>query len=211
MRSIWESKKFKSEIIVGILGACLFTWLLDPSMRFLWNFTKDNASSWAENLQERAIQSAAMGQRNWVDTIMFSMIWLIGIMTMGILIAFFIIMIRRSKKDPELAEKMDGELLQKVYPFIASKWFLTVLALLFFYESYVGLRGVFIAGVDLQLVTSFNQRLTAIAPYIEPIEEKKLRSLWALMRNRKDFEQINKQIEGHAKEAGIKLPQPMLQ
>ena len=65
---------------------------------------------------------------------------------------------------------------------------------------------LFTAYADLQLNTSFNQRLRVIAPYIDDQQEELFVSKWSRMSNRKDFELINREIEGIAVQKHLTLP-----
>ena len=71
---------------------------------------------------------------------------------------------------------------------------------------YISLKALFLASTELGLNASFNQQLNAIIPYIDAAEEKRLKSAWALMRNRSDYVKINSQIAKHAEDARIDLP-----
>ncbi len=70
---------------------------------------------------------------------------------------------------------------------------------------------IFSAYADLQLNTSFNQRLNVLAPYIEEHDVKVLKSKWALMQNRADFEEINNYMETLAINKEIVLPKKLLE
>ena len=63
---------------------------------------------------------------------------------------------------------------------------------------------------DLQLNTSFEQRLTILAPNINDLEFKEFEAAWALMQSRKDFEAINNRMENTAKKYGVILPPNLL-
>jgi hypothetical protein len=69
---------------------------------------------------------------------------------------------------------------------------------------------MFRASLDLQLNASFNQRVTVLAPYIDLHQEKLLKSKWALMESRKDYEEVSVYLEKLAKSKNVKLPRPLL-
>jgi len=54
--------------------------------------------------------------------------------------------------------------------------------------------------------TSFNQRLTIIAPSLSDNEQKVLKAQWASMRNRRAYEVIVSSIEKIANDKKIELP-----
>ena len=68
---------------------------------------------------------------------------------------------------------------------------------------------MFFAIADEQLNASFYQRLDALGPYMSDQEERQLRSSWALMENRAQYNQINSHLEEFAPKAKIKIPEPL--
>ncbi|UOU98036.1 hypothetical protein MUU74_16265 [Chryseobacterium daecheongense] len=66
------------------------------------------------------------------------------------------------------------------------------------------------AYADLNLNTSFNQRLNVLKPYIDSDQEELLISKWALMKNRNDFNKINKEMEDLAKKNKVILPENLI-
>jgi len=65
--------------------------------------------------------------------------------------------------------------------------------------------------VRFQLVSSFNQRLTVLSPYITQQQEKEIKSKWATMHGRKDYLDINETMEDYAKQSSITLPRKKLE
>jgi hypothetical protein len=82
-------------------------------------------------------------------------------------------------------------------------------AILFLFVSYRLLRLNFLAYVDTQLNASFWQRLDAISPHVDSVEERRLRSQWALMTNREDYDRIKQRLEELATAAQVSLPKPL--
>ena len=66
------------------------------------------------------------------------------------------------------------------------------------------------AFVDLQLNTSFEQRLTVLNPAISEQEEEGLRATWASMRDRQDYLDLKGQMDRMAALNEIELPEPLL-
>lgn len=54
--------------------------------------------------------------------------------------------------------------------------------------------------------STFQQRINAIAPYIDEQKEEELKSKWALMHSRNDFDMLDKEIELVAKGNKLALP-----
>jgi predicted PurR-regulated permease PerM len=63
---------------------------------------------------------------------------------------------------------------------------------------------------DLQLNTSFQQRLRVLSPKIGDLETKNLQASWALMESKEDYEKIVRQMEELAKENNIELPKLLI-
>jgi hypothetical protein len=63
--------------------------------------------------------------------------------------------------------------------------------------------------VDLQLNTSFNQRLTVLAAVVPDETVKSLRADWAQMTSRKDYLALNTRIEQLASEKAVSLPKAL--
>jgi len=218
MKLSFNERGLQRELAVGLIGACLFAYFFDPLVKFAWNSLSKSASFFAEAIQDSALRNAAFGQRNWIDA-MFVVCSITAGLTVYLLFSVFRYRVdKRAERNNHFDEGLgftDEENLRrhiatlnksKLFTFLDGMPF-RILAMFFLIG--IGLWFAFLTYVDLQLNTSFNQRVAAIAPYIEPIEEKKLRSLWALMETQKDYSVINKQIEAYAIKAGIRLP-PLL-
>lgn len=57
-----------------------------------------------------------------------------------------------------------------------------------------------------RMIASFNQRMAALGPAISDDEEEMLRSRWARMKSRADFEAINTDMELYATRDSLMLP-----
>lgn len=197
-----DKRVFWYSVIASVVASIAFSWLLEPMTRGLWNFASDSASSWLTNLQNVAFMNAALGKRDWATVSIFfvfsSLTWAVAF---GAIIGMYL-----SRK---LAENPDGPIgrLRK------SPWRERIVATTFVLWITLGLyqwaHMCFMFYVDLQLNASFSQRLEALGPYIDQIDEKKLRSAWALMKTREDYEKINGQIDALSKRAGVDLPPPL--
>ncbi|HEX9513632.1 MAG TPA: hypothetical protein VF939_24240 [Puia sp.] len=62
----------------------------------------------------------------------------------------------------------------------------------------------------IELNLSFDQRLTAVAPFLTENEEKLIKSKWATMQEEKDFQAINTELENIAQKNNIKLRENLL-
>jgi hypothetical protein len=64
--------------------------------------------------------------------------------------------------------------------------------------------------VNLQLDTSFRQRLTVLAPALSEMEIRQLEASWAGMRSQGDYNAIVARLEGIARARGVVLPKPLI-
>jgi hypothetical protein len=67
-----------------------------------------------------------------------------------------------------------------------------------------------LAYTNLQLYTSFRQRLTVLAPKITEQEYKELQASWASMRSRTDYEAVTEEMNRLAQEHNIVLPELLM-
>lgn len=76
------------------------------------------------------------------------------------------------------------------------------------YCTFVLISGymIFQQYAQLQLNTSFAQRMHAIAPVLSEQQEEEMWAEWATMRTRTDYERINHKIETYAKARSVALP-----
>ena len=194
-----DKKVFAYSLIAGTLTSALFAWFLQPTAEWVWRVASSSASSFFIELQNAAILSAALGKRDWVSVILlfaFGCIFTglsLGALTARLAFNYFEVKITKVKESTKETTKF----IKLIY------WLFSLLLILFLYAL---LKITFIAFVDLQLNTSFEQRLNAIGPYITIDEEKQLRSNWALMKSRSDYEKIKNKLEAKANMASINLP-----
>jgi len=62
---------------------------------------------------------------------------------------------------------------------------------------------------DLQLNTSFQQRLKVLAPALSDLQMKEFEAAWASMQTRADFLAIQLRMERAATQHNIVLPKPL--
>lgn len=214
-----KDKEIRKGIISSIIASLIFLIFFQPILGFIWNIlTKISIITYTGYI-DNIYKNAALGQRNWLGfLILFFFLSLIFTLITIFLMQFRAKLSRLYKdKELDLIEKEEDKLKflkdkqQSVSKIIAPlvnhynkfKIFFFIyqtLILLFFGDT------LFKAYADLQLNTSFNQRLTVIAPYIETQKEEELKSSWASMKTRKDFDELNNTIENIAKSSNVKLP-----
>jgi hypothetical protein len=65
-------------------------------------------------------------------------------------------------------------------------------------------------GNAMQLNRLYMWKMVILAPYITTKEEKELRAMWALMKNKNDYQQINRKLDSLAQMNDVVLPEPSL-
>jgi hypothetical protein len=204
-------------VIISITGSALFVWLLDPFTRWMLQAATDRAGAWRVILRDQAFSSAARGAPITAIWMTYATIEYVFLCLSFIGLLFFIVFIVLSLRPRDQLSVPIGELWtaferSTLVNFARSIRVLRVLAVLMILAllatSYKSVKSLFFAVAELRLNASFNQRLNAIMPYIDAAEEKRLKSAWALMRNRADYLRINAQIAKHAENVQIALPKP---
>jgi uncharacterized ion transporter superfamily protein YfcC len=65
---------------------------------------------------------------------------------------------------------------------------------------------IWLATESSRKLTAFNQHLNVLSPYITEMKRKELISKWSLMKNKKDYDEIYREIYEIAKNNNIILP-----
>ena len=189
-------KIFAYSVVTSIVASIIFSWCVAPLTQWLWHVSTSNALSWFTTQQNNIFENAALGKRDWVVTLMF----------------FFAI-------SAYFGLGM-GAILSMSFGSLFEKWFanqkfkkvqIVVVVVLFVYLGFDLAKTGFGAYADLQLNASFSQRLDALGPYMETIDERDLKSQWAMMKTRQDYERINKRLDELATKAKISLPKALYQ
>ncbi|WP_045392106.1 hypothetical protein [Vibrio rotiferianus] len=200
-----SKKVFMWSIIAGLIASILLSYVLEPFSIWLWRLLSDSASSWALDIQNSAIQNAAMGIRPWVSAVSFvatinTIAWLFLALS-TLFVVRSIVIKSNGKPNTESEATRDRTKFMRFLPYIG-----IVNALFFIYFS---LKISFLVYVDLQMNASFSQRMMAIKPYITQKQHDILYSSWALMSSPEDYKNINSQIDKFGEVADIKLPTVM--
>jgi hypothetical protein len=212
-------KNLKSGILSSLIGTLIFLILLKPLGNFLWNLVKLISAKWYYGFSNSIYSNAALGHRNWIDVylIILGSTIIMGIYFLGLRLLkdkIEEISIREAKSDQE-KKKL---LLNREKSLRRIRWRIKYLSKPIYYFSYVyfflflvaNLNLMFKTYTDLQLNTSFNQRLDVLAPYIESKDYSMLKSKWALMKSREDYELIISETDELALKNNIKLPELLL-
>ncbi|MFQ6599305.1 hypothetical protein [Flavobacterium sp. C3NV] len=157
--------------------------------------------------------NAALGQRNWIDFLSFSLLVYIIIYSLlkkSLKINEMINDIKIERQEKSEIKKRENQILKnyKAKAFLERhiQKFKFIVILMNITICFLSTTILFIIFIDLQLNTSFNQQINTLSPYIDEQKEELFKSKWALMKDRKDYEVIIKDLEKTASENNIKLP-----
>jgi len=157
--------------------------------------------------------NAALGQRNWIDFLSFSLLVYIIIYSLlkkSLKINEMINDIKIERQEKSEIKKRENQILKnyKAKAFLERhiQKFKFIVILMNITICFLSTTILFIIFIDLQLNTSFNQQINTLSPYIDEQKEELFKSKWALMKDRKDYEVIIKHLEKTASENNIKLP-----
>lgn len=189
-----DNKYFsKSTIISSVIAALLVTIFLNPILTFVWDISSSAIGTLFKGLLNKMYQSAAMGHRN--DSSFVILYFILGTAT-----AFALLTILRSilvsiGKEHKIKNT-------KIPNYLKISNVIILAGLLVFIIT--------IQFVNLQLNTSFHQRLSALAPTISDQKYKEFKASWAMMLARSDYEKINEELERIANDRGIMLPELLI-
>jgi hypothetical protein len=201
-------------IVFSCLSAAIF--------EFVWKAIVKLSSNAYTGYIDIIYSNAVLGKRNWLDLVSivyFFIFFYCVVFALTILIRRKLRTIADGKK---MANMTDDERITYNEKKSANPRAVTIienhpkkiiaftyLSELFFLFAFA--QSIFTGFIDLQLNASFSQRCDVIAPYVDEQEEQILRSKWASMKSRKDYENINQYSEGLAKSKNVNLPKPLLE
>jgi hypothetical protein len=218
---MFKDKEYRKSILRSLVASSIFLIFLKPIFQFLWIILVNVSTHTYTYFIDTLYKNAALGQRNWIDFItltFFLIVFTTTLITSSYLIHY---KIKLQKIKEEIRNTTDEGKLNQLKTLLAKKLnigksfiFLTffqkfnfLFSILLIFSAFVI---IFTAYSDMQLNTSFNQRINVVAPYINDHEYKLLKSEWASMVSRKDFEIINNKIEIIARENKIEIPKNLL-
>lgn len=186
----------QSAFRVGVISSIVASALVlfgQYILKVVWTFLVYTLGAINESLLSTIYKSAALGTREVSGFVVLGLaIFLVNAFAAG---AFYLRMFRDPLAPPKVRSRNQ----------LLVMWIALLVGL--------GLSSFVIVAVhfgDLQLNTSFNQRLLVLAPHISELEFKTLRADWAMMNSRADFRNIVTKMEAFAKANQIQLPKLLL-
>jgi len=190
-------EELRKTIFVEVLVAILVVILIEPILKIFWGGISFLSNNIYSGLLDSIYRNVALGKRNYIDVMIFGLIVILA--AIFTLTALWRTEIKRSitRIDNTVTRMPKG--IGKITKIVLSICMVLVILYL--------LTSVF---VDLQLNTSFEQRLTVLAPNISELDYKEIKAAWSNMESRGDYEIIQERMETLAEESGVELPEPLL-
>lgn len=184
----------KREIYISVVATIIVIMLIEPIIKWVWENLIWVSNTSFRFLTNQIYENASLGHRNYLDVLI---LFIIISSFLGIVSGRYLY--TTIKKKPILGKK---KLSPKLIKFIN------------IFINIIGITSIIFISttifIDLQLNTSFQQRLTVLAPEISNHEHLDLLASWAKMQNRVDYEAIISRMEDLAQQNNIILPKLLL-
>lgn len=179
-------------VTASIVSGCI----IPPLFQSFWQVSADKGFGLLAAFHNSLYMNAAIGNRNWMGYLTLTiLIAIFTVLPIAILTLYIFSNSGGKKKRVTTTEVSTRKL--NVGLVLAPILVINVLA---------GIVTLNYAYSDLQLNGTFEQYLSAIGPVLNDVEEKKLRSDWALMESEADCVKIFRAIADKSGAAGISLP-----
>lgn len=197
-----SQKTFVASILASIVASIIVIALIQPLLTIFWHYISGAGSQYFNSFVDGFYQNAALGRRNWVISILaILLIYIPFVATITIVVAKLVARNYLDKFSEDESKTVVKRTIKKLIVFL----FILVLAGLFIstlISSYIY--------TDMQLNTSFDQRLTVLKPHLTVLQEEELKASWALMTSKNDYLILNETMENYAKTNNIVLPKELL-
>jgi len=187
-----ENNSIRNSILMAILVSVIMTYFITPILNSALPATLALFSSIFGKLSDTLYRHAAIGPN------LFYAIPILSAVLTAILIFTFVGYRLYFKENFKTINNLST--LRTIY---SSDKILLILTTTIFITS---IYYMFDLTVNLKLNTSFQQKMTILAPYMSDLEEEHLRGKWASMKNRGDYRIICDTIDQCAHKNDIKLP-----
>ncbi|MEZ8775433.1 hypothetical protein [Vibrio sp. 10N.247.310.17] len=187
-------KSVKIGIATGIVASMVFVYCLDPILRIFGNTVVYLSSYVVSGLLDSLYAKSALGVAKDSALSVYSL--LIG----GITGSFFALLAVAYKLRQRVETGQNGDLKVKRKPPLGALIFLTFTSVTFM------LYNLWITFFQIQVVTSFDQHIRIVRPYIQEHEVDLLQSEFAQMHGENDYLVIQNKLEYIAAENQLLLP-----
>jgi hypothetical protein len=185
----------KKAIVTSIVATILFVYLLDPILRIigfvLFNFGFSLFRSFIDNMYKSSALLSMPDPAGSLSSLVYGIVS--GVLISGTTFLFFL-----EKPIKSTKEKKVFFFAKKHLPFG-----FILFTLIFIMFSFLK---IYKDGFESRLISSFNQHLVTIAPYISDQDLKLLKSKWTQMKYEDDYNDIYKQLNDIAIQNKVDLP-----
>ncbi len=193
-------KNVKVGVIASLIATALFIYFIDPILSFfgrsLFQLASRLYSSYVDHLFEKIALCSAIDHAYIL--LMLITCAVSGISTgVGIAMITDVIVKDKSKTSKFLIKLMSLTPTKKV---IVGLFLILVV-------NFFGFLMLWDSWFQLKTISSFQQHMLAVTPYLEDREEKILWSQWTQMRSRQDYDVIYARLESVAMAHGLRLPE----
>ena len=172
------SSSVKAGIFSGILASIFFAYFIDPIIKGIGKSVIYILQLLHHSYFDRLFAEIASGKPDYAH----SMSFVFSIVAAYAAIDLIKIRIRGSL----ISSHVDASKKSKTYRYInASGWTFITVSL-----AFMGLFTMIDGTIRLRVLSSFEQHMTVVSPYIDEIDMKKLRSDFALMKSKADYDHI---------------------
>jgi len=194
---VTKDPQIRRGIIASVIASVIILVFIQPVLRLAWSAILAFGTRIFQGYIDSIYANAALGHKSYIDFILLILILsLFSGFSVGMLRVMTIAFKRRAphlERRPRLSKRH----------LLIMFWILIII----FHLSVLSL--IIPPYSDLQLNTSFQQRLTVLAPKLTDLEEEELKAAWASMQTRSHYEDIKLQMEEIAREHGITLPKTL--
>src|SRR5438552_743240 len=192
---MWRDSRFGNSVIAGLI-VWLVTIIIFPRLAKLVGLGFDFLSTTVlAPLIDHLYSGAALGTRDVASFMLFALAMFVLV---GLALGPWTVMLSEKRLADAAAKPESVERARRV----SRRGFMVATPILVL----GGFLLLVVEYADFQMNTSFQQRVTILAPVLSQLEEEKLRAEWAAMQTRRDFERINADLEHFARAHGISLP-----
>lgn len=190
---ISRDSQIRKGVIASVIASLLFVVVIQPLLRLVWSLVLSHGSRFLQGYVDSIYLNAALGHRNYVDVVLLVLVYSAS---SGLFVGMATVLTRRViQPDPQPRKPRRYHLVLF--------WFMVLMFHLAAFYSGVRIYA------DMQLNTSFQQRIRVLAPRLSDLQMKELEAAWASMQTRVDFLAIQMGMEQIAEQNNIVLPRAL--
>ncbi|MEH0086349.1 hypothetical protein V6233_22960 [Vibrio antiquarius] len=195
---MFEDPSVRKSLIVSVVASVLVILFVQPFLNFSGDMIQWVLSKTAVIMSDSIYKDAALGMREKFSFLLLIMVF--QLIFMVLLSSLYKKFFRTTSPQSSIDELSDVEKVNRTKK----------RKIISFFTGFTSVILVFWLGgmqyVGFQMNASFSQRVTILSPYISEQDVKVLKSEWAQMQSREDYEAINEKILSVAESNNIVLP-----